>query len=123
MKTKFNFALYLTFSDFIEKNNTKIETKEYYIIDKEISSFKKNNNKHFEIYEHILKLQKILEDIADNFNAITIPYEYTFFDTKKINIISTFSEDDIEFIISENNNFGHTICKLFDDLELKHENK
>lgn len=138
LKDNFNFNFYFSFDDFIKKNNVSLTDEYFYILDPGISSFDKKNE-YLKIYNSILSLQEIFIDISDHLDdesEININ-TYTFFDTKKINIKSSYKFEDLETIlksdkkIDQNNKnrieteptFGIIVSNLYEALELKNEKK
>ena len=138
LKDNFNFNFYFSFDEFIKKNNVSLTDEYFYILDPGISSFDKKNP-YLKIYNNILSLQEIFIDISDHLDdesEININ-TYTFFDTKKINIKSSYKFKDLETIldsdkqIDQNNKnrieteptFGLIVSNLYEALELKNEKK
>lgn len=122
LKTNLNFNFYFTFDEFIEKNNTSISDKYFFILDEKITSFNKENPK-LKVFDIIVQLNKVFNDISDDVEKGTKYTTYTIFDTKKIKIKSDFHKEDIEFILDNNINFGEIVYDLYNDLEVASEKK
>lgn len=122
MKTNLNFNFYFTFDEFIEKNSTSITDKYFFILDEKITSFNQENSK-LKVFNIIIELNKIFNDISDDVEKGIKCTTYTIFDTKKIKIKSDFYKEDIEFILNNNINFGEIVYDLYNDLEVVSEKK
>jgi hypothetical protein len=122
LKTSLNFYFYFTFDKFIEKNNTSISDKYFFILDEKITSFNKENPK-LKVFDIIIQLNKVFNDISDDVEKGIKYTTYTIFDTKKIKIKSDFEKEDIEFLLKNNINFGEIVYDLYNDLEVVSEKK
>jgi len=122
LKTNLNFNFYFTFDEFIEKNNTSISDEYFFILDEKITSFNQENPK-LKVFNIIIQLNKIFNDISDDVEKGIKYTTYTIFDTKKIKIKSDFHKHDIEFILDNNINFGEIVYDLYNDLEVASEKK
>jgi len=122
LKTNLDFYFYFTFDEFIEKNNTSISDKYFFILDEKITSFNKENPK-LKVLDIIIQLNKVFNDISDDVEKGTKYTTYTIFDTKKIKIKSNFQKEDIGFLLDNNINFGEIVFDLYNDLEVTSEKK
>lgn len=118
MRTNIDFYFYFTFDEFLKENNVKTPAN-FLILEKSLTNLSKSDS--LDIYEKVVSFQNLLTDISDDVETDLNNKIYTFFDTKKIKINSSFEENDIKFILQNCQNFGINIKKLYDDLEFENQ--
>lgn len=119
MRTEAQLNFYFTLDDFLENNSIKIPEK-FFILENSLTDA--SDSKVLDTYKTIVSFQNLFKDIADNVEQeLKKNNIYTFFDTKKIKIHSSFKKEDIDFILEHCKNFGINIKKLYDDLEFENQ--